>query len=297
MGALAAGCLGCQSSATSETAWPEEEQSCGGTGEEGLEAMAAAGCAWPRGECELAMLGAPEAGGHVGTLRLTATETRQLGTAWEAWLESPHEETLALARDPRGGLRALTGCQLGVAMTAVPAAAVDAQPARVATQLLIAAPTSSSAPCDGATHFVALARGEEGVALPLGCPPLTFAGTPRSCVAAGLDADAREAWGRALYARADAAYQRGDYPQALDGFLTLRALMPDSLPVHFDLAETSARLPEPSCAYRDAVSLVRGRLPDDGSVARPWPSARCIPAPPLLGCLSGFASPPSLDHC
>ena len=116
-------------------------------------------------------------------------------------------------------------------------------------------------------------------------------------MAAGLDADAREAWGRALYASADAAYQGGDYPRALDGFLTLRALMPLSLPAHYDLSQSIARLPEASCAYRDAVERARGQLPDDGSVGRPWPSARCIPAPPLLGCLSGFVSPPSLDQC
>lgn len=294
---LAVSGFGCGAGTTGEADWPEEEPSCGGTGEEALAAQTSAGCAWPRGGCELAPLGAGETSGRAGMVRLTASETRALGATWDGWVAGAPAEALALARDEHGGLRVLASCHLGVAMRPVPAASPDTPPAWSAAALLVTAPVSSSTVCDGATHFVALARGDEGVALPLTCPPLSFTGAPRSCVGAGLDGDAREAWGRALYGAANAAYLRGDHPQALDGFLTLRALMPDSLPVHFDLAETSARLPEPSCAYRDAVSLVRSQLPDDGSVARPWPSARCIPAPPLLGCLSGFASPPSLDHC
>lgn len=302
VGVLAAGCLGCWGASPSEAEWPEQEPSCGGTGEEGREALAAAGCAWPRGPCELAPLteaiGAAEAQGRRGSLRLGALETTQLGADWDAWFANPTADTLALRRDPDGGLHALGGCRLGVTMSEVPAASADAPPARVAEMLLVATPAESAAdPCEGATHFVAVARGDEGVALPLACPPLSFAAAPHSCVGAGLAANARRAWGRALHARADAAYERGDYAQALDGFLTLRALMPDSLPVHYNLAETSARLSEPSCAYRDAISVARGQLPDDGSVARPWANTRCVPAPPLLGCLTGFVSPPSLDHC
>jgi hypothetical protein len=299
VGVVATGALGCAGTTVGvvEEEWPEQEQSCGGTGEEELERMAAAGCAWPRGGCEVTALGVTEAGGRVGTLRLTAAETGALGPAWEAWLTGAPAETLALARDADGGLRALSGCRLGVGMTAAPAVSPHARPAWVAAEQLVAAPAlDASSPCDGATHFVAVARGDEGVALPLACPPLSFAGAPRSCVAAGLTGDAREAWGRALYTRADEAYQSGDYPRAFDGFLTLRALMPDSHPAHHNLLQAIERLAEPSCAHRDAVERARQQLPDDGSLARPA-TALCIPAPPLLGCLSEFVSPPSPDHC
>jgi hypothetical protein len=299
VGVMAIGSLGCAgaTAGAAEEEWPEQEQSCGGTGEEEFERTATAGCAWPRGGCEVAEMGTAEAGGRVGVLRLTGAETGALGTGWEAWLARAPAEALALARDEHGGLRALAECRLGVGMTAVPAASPGDRPARVAAELLVGVPVHAASACEGATHFVAVARGDEGVALPLACPPLSFAGAPRSCVAAGLAGEAREAWGRALYTSADEAYQSGEYPRALDGFLTLRALMPDSLPAHYNLWQGIARLPEPSCAYRDAVERARQQLPDDGSVERPWRSTPCIPAAPLLGCLSGFLSPPSPNHC
>ena len=46
------------------------------------------------------------------------------------------------------------------------------------------------------------------------------------------------------------------------------ALTPDSLQAHYNLGQGIARLPEPSCAYRDAVERARQRLPDDARTAQ-----------------------------
>lgn len=248
-----------------------EEQSCGGTGEEAFEGEE---CTWSSA-CEVAATVDVD-----GPLPLVSTLAASIAPATD--------RSRAVRLSPDGSHAVV--CELPVPMVAVELEGGGAL--RIATQLLPDFPSEPG--CETATHFTAAVGPESTLLLPLPCPSLSVDERPAGCPATGLDATERELLARTTYDSAREAFELGHYPDALAGFLGLRALMPDVAAPLINIASVARQTRAVSCAHRDDTARALELL---DPTADPLPEGRCYSVPPLLGCAPGQTPVRREEYC